>query len=64
MVGEEEVYYEDEDVVCSQTVQPCVGMEFDTIEEAQRVYNNYAFKMGFSIRVTSRESAVKEIARN
>jgi uncharacterized protein (DUF1330 family) len=52
MVGED-VYYEDEDVVCSQLVQLCVGMEFDTIEEAQRVYNDYAFKMGFSIRVAS-----------
>jgi hypothetical protein len=28
-------------------------MEFDTIEKAQRVYNDYAFKMGFSIRVAS-----------
>jgi hypothetical protein len=53
MVGEDEVYYEDEDVVCSQPVQPCIGMKFDTIEEAQRVYNDYAFKMGFSIRVAS-----------
>jgi uncharacterized protein (DUF1330 family) len=34
-------------------VQTCIGIEFDTIEEAQRVYNDYAFKMGFSIRVAS-----------
>ncbi|RCV11724.1 hypothetical protein SETIT_2G209300v2 [Setaria italica] len=28
---DEEVYYEDEDVVCSQLVVPCVGMEFKKV---------------------------------
>uniref|UniRef100_K3ZL59 Protein FAR1-RELATED SEQUENCE n=1 Tax=Setaria italica TaxID=4555 RepID=K3ZL59_SETIT len=50
---DEEVYHEDEDVVCSQPVVPCVGMEFDTIQEARSVYNDYALKMGFNIRVAS-----------
>nr|XP_034580821.1 protein FAR1-RELATED SEQUENCE 5-like [Setaria viridis] len=36
-----------------EPIVPCVGMEFDTIQEARRVYNDYALKMGFSIRVAS-----------
>ncbi|XP_012704469.1 protein FAR-RED IMPAIRED RESPONSE 1 [Setaria italica] len=61
----EEVYHEDEDVVCSQPIVPKVGMEFDTIQEARRVYNEYAMKLGFSIRVAfSRNSNVtKELIR-
>ena len=64
-VSSEEVYHEEEDVVCSQPVVPFVGMEFDSVEEARRVYNAYAFKMGFSIRVAlSRNSTVtKELIR-
>nr|XP_034586676.1 protein FAR-RED IMPAIRED RESPONSE 1-like [Setaria viridis] len=60
-----EVYHEDEDVVCSQPIVPKVGMEFDTIQEARRVYNEYAMKLGFSIRVaSSRNSNVtKELIR-
>jgi hypothetical protein len=46
---EEEVYHEEQDVVCSQPIVPFVGMEFDSVEEVRRVYNAYAFKMGFSI---------------
>jgi hypothetical protein len=57
--SEEEVYHEEEDVVCSQPVVPFVGMEFDIVEEARRVFNAYAFKMGFSMRVaSSRNSTV------
>uniref|UniRef100_K3ZC21 SWIM-type domain-containing protein n=1 Tax=Setaria italica TaxID=4555 RepID=K3ZC21_SETIT len=60
-----EVYHEDEDVVCSQPIVPKVGMEFDTIQEARRVYNEYAMKLGFNIRVaSSRNSNVtKELIR-
>uniref|UniRef100_K4A226 SWIM-type domain-containing protein n=1 Tax=Setaria italica TaxID=4555 RepID=K4A226_SETIT len=60
-----EVYHEDEDVVCSQLIMPKVGMEFDTIQEARRVYNEYAMKLGFNIRVaSSRNSNVtKELIR-
>ena len=44
---------------------PCVGMEFDTIAEARRVYNEYAYKMGFSIRVASQRTShvTKEVIR-
>ncbi|XP_072146589.1 protein FAR1-RELATED SEQUENCE 5-like [Setaria viridis] len=61
----EEVYHEDEDVVCSQPIVPKVGMEFDTIQEARQVYNEYAMKLGFSMRVaSSRNSNVtKELIR-
>jgi hypothetical protein len=44
--SEEEVYHEEEDAVCSQPIVPFVGMKFDNVEEARRVYNAYAFKMG------------------
>jgi len=50
---EEEVYHEEEYVMWSQPVVPFVGMEFDSVEEARRVYNAYAFKMGFRIYVAS-----------
>ena len=54
-----DVSSEEEDVVCSQPVVPFMGMEFDSVEEARRVYNAYAFKMGFNIRVaSSRNSTV------
>ena len=64
-VSSEEVYHEEEDVVCSQLVVPFVGIEFDSAEEARRVYNAYAFKMGFSIWVaSSRNTTVnKELIR-
>jgi hypothetical protein len=52
-VSSEEVYHEEEDVVCSKSIVPFEGMEFDSVEEARRVYNDYAFNMGFSIRVGS-----------
>jgi hypothetical protein len=51
-VSSEEVSHEEEDV-CSKSVVPFEGMEFDSVEEARRVYNDYAFNMGFSIRVGS-----------
>ncbi|XP_004980305.1 protein FAR1-RELATED SEQUENCE 5-like [Setaria italica] len=61
----EEVYHKDEDVVCSQPIVSKVGMEFDTIQEVRQVYNEYAMKLGFSIRVaSSRNSNVtKELIR-
>ncbi|CAL5042471.1 unnamed protein product [Urochloa decumbens] len=64
-LDDEEVYFEDEGVVCSTPVIPCVGMEFDTTKEAKKVYNDYALKMGFSIRVATskRSSGTKELIR-
>lgn len=63
--SQEEVCYEEEDVVCSQPVVPFEGMEFDSVEEARRVCNAYALKMGFSIRVASSRSSTvtKELIR-
>lgn len=65
IASDEDVYHEDDDVVCSQPAVPCVGMEFDTIDEARRVYNEYAYKMGFSIRVASHRTSqvTKEVIR-
>ena len=48
----------DEDI-SSQPIVPFVGMVFDNVEEAQRVYNDYAMKMGFGTRiVTSKHSRI------
>ncbi|XP_025821875.1 protein FAR1-RELATED SEQUENCE 5-like isoform X3 [Panicum hallii] len=65
IASDEHVYHEDEDVVCSQPMVPYVGMEFDTIEEARRVYNEYAYKLGFSISVASQRTShvTKEVIR-
>lgn len=61
IVDDEVVYQEEEDVVSSQPVVPYEGMEFDTLDEARKAYNDYAFKMGFSIRVaSSRTSCVSK----
>ena len=61
ITDDEMVYEEEEDVVSSQPVVPFEGMEFDTLEKARRVYNAYAFKMGFNIRVgSSRNSCVSK----
>ena len=37
--------------VCSQPVVPYVGMTFESIEQAQIVYNDYAWKMGFGTHI-------------
>jgi hypothetical protein len=34
-------------------IQPCVGMEFATIDEAYNFYNAYASLIGFSVRKDS-----------
>ncbi|KAI4984471.1 hypothetical protein ZWY2020_017101, partial [Hordeum vulgare] len=49
----------DEDIL-SQPIVPFVGMLIDNVEEAQRVYNEYALKIGFGTRiVTSRHSRTR-----
>lgn len=42
-IGEEEM--------TSQPLVPYVGMQFDDLEVAQEVYNDYAFKLGFGTRI-------------
>jgi hypothetical protein len=37
--------------ICSQPVVPYVRMIFDELEVAKQVYNDYAFKLGFDIRI-------------
>jgi hypothetical protein len=44
--SEEEIYHKEEDVVCSQPVVPFVGMKFDSVEEARRVYDAYLSRWG------------------
>ena len=37
----------DDGDVSSQRLPPYVGMVFDTIKDAKKFYNDYAFKLGF-----------------
>jgi hypothetical protein len=64
-ISDDEVVYEEKDIVTSQPVVSFEGMKFDTLDEARRVYNAYAFEMGFSIRIgSSRSSCVsKQVTR-
>ncbi|OAY67242.1 Protein FAR1-RELATED SEQUENCE 12 [Ananas comosus] len=39
--------------------EPRVGLEFNSIEDAKKFYNDYAFKLGFSIRKTYHYKAKK-----
>ncbi|KAI5018742.1 hypothetical protein ZWY2020_043630 [Hordeum vulgare] len=49
----------DEDISL-QPIVPFVGMLFDNVEETQRVYNEYALKIGFGTQiVTSRHSRTR-----
>ena len=48
---------EPDEEISLQLVVPFLGMVFDNVEKAQRVYNEYASKMGFGTRiVTSKHS--------
>ncbi|XP_078171535.1 protein FAR1-RELATED SEQUENCE 5-like [Carex rostrata] len=46
----EELPTEEEDDVLDIASKPCVGMEFSTSEKAYTFYNEYACRVGFSVR--------------
>jgi hypothetical protein len=41
------------DKISSQPLVPYIGIVFDDLEVAKQVYNEYAFKIGFGIRITN-----------
>ena len=43
----------DDGDVSSQPLPPYVGMMFDTIEDARKFYNDYAFKLGFGTHIST-----------
>lgn len=43
----------DDEDVSSQPLSPYVGMAFDTFEDAQKFYKDYAFKLGFGTHISS-----------
>ena len=46
----------------SQPMEPFVGMRFDTLQGAKDHYNDYALKIGFSIKMnTSRRNSYTNI---
>jgi hypothetical protein len=54
IIEDEHVVVEDQinlkQPLCNGLVEPCVGMEFDELEDAHACYNAYARRVGFSIR--------------
>ena len=49
----------DDGDVSSQPLSPYVGMVFDTFEDAQKFYNDYAFKLGFGTHISSTKYSQK-----
>ena len=49
----------DDGDVSSQPLPPYVGMVFDTIEDAKKFYNDYAFKLGFGTHISSTKYSQK-----
>ena len=54
IIEDEHVVVEDQinlkQPLCNGLVEPCIGMEFDELEDAHSCYNAYARRVGFSIR--------------
>jgi hypothetical protein len=48
--------------IFSQTVVPYVGMIFDDLEEAHKVYNEYAWKLGFGTRIGNTKFSIAKNA--
>ncbi|XP_044432036.1 protein FAR1-RELATED SEQUENCE 9-like [Triticum aestivum] len=51
---------DEDDDISSQPLLPYVGMEFDSIEDAQKFYNDYAFGTGFGSRIASSKNNQKK----
>ena len=51
---------DEDDDISSQPLLPYVGMEFDSIEDAQKFYNDYAFGTGFGSRIASSKNSQKK----
>ena len=49
-----------EDDVSSQPAVPYVGMTFDHPDDAQRFYNDYAYKMGFGTRIAASRNSQRK----
>ncbi|XP_037480348.1 protein FAR1-RELATED SEQUENCE 5-like [Triticum dicoccoides] len=49
----------DDGDVSSQPLPPYVDMVFDTLEDAQKFYNDYAFKLGFGTHISSSKFSQK-----
>ena len=61
-------YDSDDGDVSSQPLPPYVGMVFDTVDDARKFYNDYAFKLGFGTHIstskfTQKRGQKKEIGR-
>lgn len=51
---------EEDDDISSQPLVPYVGMEFNSVDDAQKFYNYYAFKTGFASRIAASKNSQKK----
>ena len=47
----------DDDAISSQPLVPYVGMTFDSVEDARKFYNKYAFSHGFGMRTSASKNS-------
>ncbi|KAE8794348.1 Cell division control 48-E-like protein [Hordeum vulgare] len=55
---------DDHDDISSQPLVPYVGMEFDSVKDAYKFYNDYAFRMGFGSRIDASKYARRKVHNN
>lgn len=51
---------QEDNEISSQPLMPYVGMEFDSVDDAKTLYNEYAFKMGFGTRISASKNSQKK----
>ncbi|XP_075491215.1 protein FAR1-RELATED SEQUENCE 5-like isoform X1 [Primulina tabacum] len=47
-------FFDAKDLEGSEVAEPCVGMEFESEDDAKRFYNDYALRVGFVVRIMQR----------
>ena len=47
----------DDDAISSQPLVPYVGMTFDSVDNARKFYNKYAFSHGFGMRTSASKNS-------
>ena len=55
---------QEDNEISSQPLMPYVGMEFDSVDDAKTLYNEYAFKMGFGTRICASKKAKRKVLRH
>lgn len=48
---------------CEEDLKPKIGMEFESLDEGENFYKNYAHHVGFSVRKSSTKNDKKKVVR-